>query len=179
MHDNVLDTISTQLDWFLVPFWRPLDFEWVPQSTFFWNVLKTNQKKDLRRRFEQIYFSDWYLMPKWEAWNCKKEVFALYLLQIKRFRWSEKLIENWGPNGIKKASKLKPLASSKVWVFEILMDFGKLVFYYIFLGRQQAGPPNLKIRFWAARNRGTRSKGGDLAECHYSGWTTKLRFWLF
>ena len=37
------------------------------------------------------------------------------------------MIENGGPHGMKKASKLKPLAF-KVWFLEILMDFGKLCF---------------------------------------------------
>ena len=37
------------------------------------------------------------------------------------------LFENGGPNGAKTLSKLKLLVS-KVLIFEILMDFGKLVF---------------------------------------------------
>ena len=86
-------------------------------------------------------------MPKWEACHGKKEGFALYLLQIKRFRRSGKIIGNGSPNGIKKASKLKPLASN-VKKIEILMDFGKLGFL-IFFGLAKIRPQNTKIRFLA------------------------------
>ena len=48
------------------------------------------------------------------------------LLQIKRFRRSGKLNENRCPNGIKKVSQLKPLASKLI--FEILMDLDKRAF---------------------------------------------------
>ena len=57
----------------------------------------------------------------------KKKVFALYMLQFKRFRWSRQL----GPNGAKQSSKLKPWAS-KVELFEICMDSGKLAFLMFF-----------------------------------------------
>ena len=40
-----------------------------------------------------------------------KKVSATHLMQIKRFRRSEKLIENGGPKGMNNTSKLKPLAS--------------------------------------------------------------------
>ena len=33
-----------------------------------------------RRGFEKIWFAYWFLVPKWEAINCKKDVFALYML---------------------------------------------------------------------------------------------------
>ena len=49
-----------------------------------------------------------------EGLRCQKEVGALYLLQIKRFRRSLKLIEKGDPNGIKKASKLKPCAQGMI-----------------------------------------------------------------
>ena len=52
---------------FGVPFWLPLDVQGVPRSIVFW----TNLKNLIERRSK---------IPKWEAWNCKKEVFALYLL---------------------------------------------------------------------------------------------------
>ena len=54
-------------------------------------------------------------------------VYALYMLQFKRFRRTRKLIEDGGPNGTKKSVKLKPWAS-KVPFFEIFIDFGKLAF---------------------------------------------------
>ena len=50
------------------------------------------------------------------------------------------MIEHGGPNGIKKATKLKPLAS-KVCFFEILMDFGKLVFFDVWRAGKN-GPQN-------------------------------------
>ena len=31
-----------------------------------------------RKRFGKTWFVDWFVMLSWEAWNCKKEVFALY-----------------------------------------------------------------------------------------------------
>ena len=61
-----------------------------------------------------------------------KVCFRIYLFQIRRYRRTGKFIEHGGPTGIKKESKLKPLAS-KVRLFDILVDFGKLVFL-MFLG---------------------------------------------
>ena len=82
---------------FWVPFWRPLDFVGSPNLSFL--KKKYLPKKDLKN----IQLVDWFLLRKWEAWNCKQDVFALNLPQIKRFRWSGHLIENEDPNGIKKA----------------------------------------------------------------------------
>ena len=78
-------------------------------------------------------------MPKWEAWKSKKDVFALYVLQFKRFRWSEKSIENGGPNYINKSSKLKPWAS-KVAFVEIFVDCGKLDFLMFFRSAKRRAP---------------------------------------
>ena len=69
------------------------------------------------------------------------------MLQIERFRRTRKLIENGGPNGIKKSSKLKPWAS-KVWFFEILMDLGKLVFSMFLGGWHKTGQQIKKHLIW-------------------------------
>ena len=76
----------------------------------------------------------------------KKQFFASYLLQIKRFRRSGKLIENESPNGIKKILQLKPLAS-KVWFFEISMDFGQLIFFMFFGVVKKLAPKMKKTDF--------------------------------
>ena len=63
---------------------------------------------------------------KWQ-----KEVFAFYVLQFKRCRWSRKSIESGAPSGVDKSSKLKPWAA-KVDFLKICMDFGKLAFLMFF-----------------------------------------------
>ena len=62
-----------------------------------------------------------------KKWHTEVVIAAAPELQFKRFRWSRKLIENGGSNDINKSSKLEPWAS-KVDLFEILLDLGKLVF---------------------------------------------------
>ena len=115
---------------FGVPFWRPLDFEGVPKVSIY--LINTKWEQECPRGgVENKWFVDWFLLPKWEAWNCKKEVFAIYLLQFKRFRWSRKLIENWDQNGINKSFTLKPWAS-KVAFFETCIDFAKIGFLMLF-----------------------------------------------
>ena len=119
-------------------------------------ILKVSQHRSLKKEQktnENNYIQEGALTKTWsveEAWNGKQKVFALHLLQIKRFRRPGKLIENGSPNCIKKVSKLKPLAS-KVRFFEILM----------FLGARKRRTQKITHRFWAVRNRGTGKKGGE------------------
>ena len=82
-------------------------------------------------------------MPKWETRNCNKEVFALYVLQFKRFRWSGKLIENGSPNDGNKSSKWKPWAS-EVWLFWDFDGFWQSCFVDVFGCWQKAGPKTQK-----------------------------------
>ena len=129
-----------------------------------------------KKGLEKTEFVDGFSMPKWKAWNCKKEVFALYVLKTKRCRRSGNLIENGSPYCIEKASQLKPLAS-KVWFFEILIDFGKLVFL-MFLGAGKRRAKKLTNQFVLCEISGRRGSpeitgGGN----NYPDWNTKLRFW--
>ena len=55
------------------------------------------RKRGPRSGFENTWPFDRFLMLKWEAWNDKKEVFALYVLQITRSK-----------NGCQKPSKMVP-----------------------------------------------------------------------
>ena len=74
--------IRVPLGRFLVPFWRLLGFEGGPKLDYFWN--KSNNKWEKwgqEAGWTKTWFVDLFLMPKWEAWNGKKEMFALYLLQ--------------------------------------------------------------------------------------------------
>ena len=109
----------------LVPCLTPSDFEAGLQIDYFWKIAKKNKKKGgPRSGFKKTWFVDRFLMLKWEAWNCKKEVFALYLLQITRFRRSGKLIEKVMPKVIQNFSKIW------LWVrrgptFEILGGFDR------------------------------------------------------
>ena len=141
----------------ILGFWSP----YVPERTS-------------KQQIKKIWLVDCFLMPKWETWNVQKQVFALHVLQIKRFRRSGKFIENEDPNCITKASKLKPLAS-KVWIFEILMDFGKLVFFMSFGLPQMRANKSNKSDF----GRAEIEESVKIGPCHHQGWTTKLRFWLF
>ena len=81
------------------------------QDRSFFEQTWTNwEKGGPRNGFRKTWFFDWFLMPKWEAWNCKKEVFASYLLQIKTFRRSGKLIEKEMPKSHPKWHKIEPWA---------------------------------------------------------------------
>ena len=51
-------------------------------------------------------------MPKWEACNGLKEVFAFYMLQFKRFTRSRYLMESGGPKSFQHLPKLKLLRPS-------------------------------------------------------------------
>ena len=78
-------------------------------------------------------------MPKLEVRNEQKKGFALYVLQFKRLRWSQKLIKNGGPNGIKNPLKFK--FGSKGAFLEICVDFGWLV-CRVLGGRRKAKDPH-------------------------------------
>ena len=82
------------------------------------------------------------------------------------------MIENGGPDGIEKVKIEIEALASKVLILEILMDFGKLLFFDVLERWQKAGPKIQQIRLRAAR---TREDG----RFHYPRWTTKLLFWLF
>ena len=75
--------------------------------------------------------------------NFEIEVFELYVLQIKRFRRSGKLIENGSPNGTKKGSKFKPLVKGLFLRFWWILS--SLIFWCFF--RQKAGQPIKQMRF--------------------------------
>ena len=85
-------------------------------------------------------------MPKWEDRNVQREVFAVYLLQFKRFSWSRRLLENEGPNRIKKLYKLKPWAS-KVTLFQMFMNLSNY-FKNAFSFGKTAGRNHQQINLW-------------------------------
>ena len=81
----------------------------------------------------------------------KKNMFSLYLLQINRFRRSGKLIENEGPNGIKKVqnwSRWRPRYDFlRFWWISASLSF------WCFLGLPKGGPENKNKIIFLARNR--------------------------
>ena len=117
-------------------------------------------------------------MLKWKAWNGYKWVFALYLLQIKRFRCSRLLIENWGPSGINKSSKLK-FWVSKVAFVEMLWGSEDLSFMIFGVGKKLVPNPKvcsqwmfdqLKIATWGKGARTLGLKVRTLGQrCAYLG----------
>ena len=58
-------------------FWRPLDFEGVPNSTVFVKKQIQWEKECPRRGCEKTHNFDRFLMPKLEARNCKKICFPI------------------------------------------------------------------------------------------------------
>ena len=110
---------------FWVAFWRPLDLEGVPKACIFWKS-KHKMKRGIPQKEVWKNLICWLIFyAKMMAWNCQKKVFALYLLQFKRCRWSRELIENGCRNSIEKTSILKPCVSKDA-LFRILMEFGKI-----------------------------------------------------
>ena len=126
---SIFGVLAT-LGWFLVPLWSPFDFEGVPTSTI--QKTKKGRKGKGGPRNGFIFLFDWFLMPKWAAWNETKEIFALYSLQIRRFRRSRKLIERGVPKVIQNKLKWKPLATSGS-IFEILAGFRNKTFLDVLL----------------------------------------------
>ena len=96
---------------FQVPSWRP------PKWSFSRFNIKWEKWRP-RSGLEKTWFVDWFLMPKWEAWNGKNNVSALYFFQIRRFRRSGKLIEKGMPKVIQNEIKIEPWAI-KGQIFEI------------------------------------------------------------
>ena len=76
------------------------------------------------------------------------------------------MIENEHPKCCQKCIKVKALGVRGM-IFQILIDFGKLVFY-MFLDAAQ----NIFGAKW-------RVQEGDYRRNHNPDWTTKLRFWPF
>ena len=102
-------------------FWRHLGVlgchfgaHWISKGSqdrsFFEQTWKNWEKGGPRNGFETTLFFTWFLMPKWDAWNCKKEAFALYVLQIRTFRRSGNLVEKVMPKVIQNDIKIEPWA---------------------------------------------------------------------
>ena len=98
---------------------------------------------------------------RWEAWNGKRMVFALYLLLFQGFRWSGILLENGYSNCSNKSSNWP----SKVPFFEILWGFETICFLMIFFGSAKSLPQIENIsdfarqhKIWAIFGRGRRER---------------------
>ena len=88
-------------------------------------------------------------MPKREAGDGQKVVFALYVLQFRRFRRSGKLIEKGIPNIIQNEPQMEAFGDL-VFFINILVGFRKHVFFLACFDRQEVGLKSAKMRFWAA-----------------------------
>ena len=86
-----------------------------------------------------------------------KNKFSYYTCCNSRDSGSRKLIENGGPNGAKKSSKLRPWAA-KVSFFEICTDFVKIDFLMFFRSAKRRA----KITIKSALGRNDRPENGIL-----------------
>ena len=100
-------SILAPLARFWYHFWSHQILNGGPQNDHFENILQKWEKGGPINGFEQIWFFDRFWMLKWEAWNGRIEVFALYMLQITRFRRSG----DWSNKWCQKSSKKAPKAS--------------------------------------------------------------------
>jgi hypothetical protein len=118
-------------------FWPHRISKGVPKSTIFEQIWKKWEKGGPRSGFKKTWFFYRFLMLKWDAWNLKKEVFALYMLQIMRFRQSGKLIETVMPKIIQNGSKIY-LWAPRGPIFEILWRSGRKCFFDVFWDRKKS-----------------------------------------
>ena len=122
---------------FWVPFWRPLNFEGVPKSTSCWILIfEIIRKLCPKGGFEKTWFVDWFLMPKWETWTCKKRGCRIILVADKKI-WAVRKIDRkemskWHQKGIKsKAFGVQGLICSdldgfgQAWFFDVLGGWPK------------------------------------------------------
>ena len=100
-----------------------------PPSTIFWKKFQNKWEQWCPRNgLEKTLCCYCFLMPKWEAWNGKQKVFALYLLQNMRFLGVVKHREKW----CQKRSQQRPTSitlAAPGRIFEILERFRKLWFF--------------------------------------------------
>ena len=81
---------------FVIAFWRSLDFEEGLQIDSFLKIKKQIRKTSPpKTSWNKHYLLIDFLMPKWEAWYCKKDAFVLYLLQNMSCLRVVKRGENW------------------------------------------------------------------------------------
>ena len=136
---------------FWAPFWRNLVDLWCNFGAHL--ILKGFPKSTIfekNRGLENPWFFDWFLMPKWEAWNCKKEVFASYLLQNMSLLGVVKHNENWCQKRSPKRLKSNTLAASGR-IFEIFGGFRKSWFFEDFVIGKKLAPNLQKYDFKRAR----------------------------
>ena len=119
-HVIIVSNNISQLGRNLEPFWRPLDFKGVPKSTVFAIENIDVQEEGLNKHS---------LMPKWEARNCLKQHFALYLFAIKKICGQE----NW--SNVIKIEALS-IQSRNFWDFD---RFWQPCFFDVLESWQKAG----------------------------------------
>ena len=107
-------------------------------------------------------------MLKWEAWNRKKEVAALYLLQITRFRWSGNFIKNWCQKSSKMITKSK-LGRSLVLLLRFVEAFEDFVIGKKFANNQKNrdsdANKNIDVGFWRGGRRQRRGPRRAFGVC--------------
>ena len=85
---------------------RPLDFEGPPKVSFVQRQSTYNEKSGVQKRGVDNKRKK-KMMAKWEAWYCRKDVFAVYMFQFKKVakcygKWSSPKISqitNFGSFG--------------------------------------------------------------------------------
>ena len=142
----------------LVDVWSRVGARWIlkgPQTKTFFE--KWNEHWGPRQWFETSMICWLNFDVEMVVLNLQEKI-ALDWLEFKRLRWSGKLIENGGPNGGKKASKLKHWAS-KVWLFEFFWISASL-FFWRFWVLAKGGTKSQQISF-CLRNIGSPGIAGD------------------